>query len=263
MTVSPWREAGPSDYAVVGSPVAHSLSPRMHAHTYREMGLDLTYQAIEVRPGELAEAAEHLASIGVKGLNITVPLKGEAFRVFGCDEPRAEATNAVCLLSGCGWITDVEALETDLAEVGGGPALVVGAGGAARSAVVALARLGYAAFYHSRKPNALDEWSAREGIKLPWAPPSLAGFRLVINATSAGHSGVAPELDWSTAEEGALAYDLSYGEAARPFLSLATEHGLSTRDGLHMLAGQGAISVAKWLGIEPPFRLMREAIGCR
>lgn len=262
MRAAGWREAEVCDYAVVGSPVAHSLSPKLHSRTYAALGLELTYRAIEVPPGELAEAAEHLGRIGVKGLNVTVPLKGEAFRVFGGDEPRAEATNTVCLVSGCGWNTDVGALEADLEGRVQGPALVVGAGGAARAAVIALFRLGVPVHYHSRRPEALQEWSSRNHVPLSWVDGNLAGYGLVMNATSAGHSGLSPELDWPSAERGALAYDLSYGEASKPFLNLAREHGLSTRDGLPMLAAQGALSIAHWLGIQPPFAETKEALAC-
>lgn len=263
MTATYWRDCEPCDYAVVGDPVERSLSPMMHSHAYAALGLQLTYRAVTVPAGELGEAAEALRGRGTKGLNVTVPLKEEAFRIFGGDEPRAEATNTVCLLTGCGWNTDIGALADDLAGRTTGPALVVGAGGAARAAVLALAGLGVETAYWSRRAGALDDWAGRHGLALHAVGPSVAGYGLVVNTTSAGHSGSVPELDWSGTQEGALAYDLSYGTAAQPFLDVARSNGMAVRDGLHMLAGQGAMSAAKWLGIEPPFALMREALGCR
>lgn len=254
----PWREAPAGDYAVVGDPVGRSLSPAIHAAAYRALGLELAYHAVTVPPGELAEAAAHLARLGFRGLNVTVPLKEEAFALFGSDRPQSEAANTVALEPGRGWNTDVPALVDELSGEVPGPAIVLGSGGAARAAVLALAELGWSVGYSSRRPGALDAWASRHGVALGASPP----FSLVVNATSAGHSGACPEFDFGQASAGALAYDLSYGAAAEPFLARARERGLRQRDGIGMLVGQAARSLEIWLGVPAPVEAMREA-ACR
>jgi shikimate dehydrogenase len=259
----PWREALPGDFAVVGSPVAHSLSPAMHQAAYRALGLDLVYRAVEVSPGELAAAAGHLADLGYRGLNVTLPLKEEAYALFGCEDPRPEAANTLDLAGRQAWNTDVPALAGELADVAPGRALVLGGGGGARAAIVALADLGFEILCWARRPEAVSAWAQRHAIPVRTTPaPDPAGCSVVVNATSAGHSGAALPVDFGLAHQECLAYDLSYGDAARPFLEAASAEGLRVRDGLGMLVGQGARSLTLWLGVEAPTAAMREAAGC-
>jgi shikimate dehydrogenase len=261
MSTAPhWRAAGPTDFAVVGSPVSHSLSPAVHSAAYAALGLEHRYTAVEVRPGELAEAVASLRAGGCLGVNVTVPLKEEAFRLYPSDDPASEASNTVDLRSGKAWNTDVPGLAADLAEEAPGLALVIGSGGGARAAVLALVRSGWRVASQSRRPGALDAWASRHGVPLSDAR---AGFHLVVNATSAGHSGAAPDVDFRVVEVGGLAYDLSYGPAAVPFLELAGRHGLRVRDGLGMLVEQAALAFENWLGVPAPREAMRRAAGCR
>ncbi|MEZ5163634.1 MAG: hypothetical protein R2688_07760 [Fimbriimonadaceae bacterium] len=128
-----WSDAPSGDYAVVGDPVSHSLSPRIHAAAYQEHGLHLTYRAIQVRSGELAEAIDVLRGRGYKGLNVTVPLKTEALDWCCRVEPEAErmgAVNTLNLENGEGTNTDAPGFLQTLGNLGisSGRVLILGAG---------------------------------------------------------------------------------------------------------------------------------------
>lgn len=265
-----WREAPEGELAVVGDPIAHSLSPRMHAAALALAGRSERYRALRVPAGELARALEALAEKGYRGLNVTVPLKEEAFALAETVDEwgrRVGAVNALRLREG----KVVEALNTDapgfldtLGELGVRPpgvALVLGAGGSARAVAVALDRAGFTIRLWSRNPARGERLLAETEVSAErLEAPRAAGCTLIVNATSASLFGASPPVLWEEATPGCLAYDLAYGAALSPFLREARARGYRIVDGRPLLAAQGARSLQWWLGIEVSPRVMLSAI---
>ncbi|MBI3721212.1 MAG: YqeG family HAD IIIA-type phosphatase, partial [Fimbriimonas ginsengisoli] len=191
-----WYDAPEADYAVIGDPVAHSLSPRMHVAAYRELGLDLRYLAVRVRAGSVGKALEHLRGLGYKGANVTLPHKEEAIGwLETCDDfaRRVRAVNTIRLEDRYGFNTDAPGfLQTlDLLNLSSNtPALVLGAGGAARAVVAALADEGHPMRVWSRtreRAELMLEEIEVDAFVLD--APELTEAGLIVNATSATLAG--------------------------------------------------------------------------
>ena len=256
-------------FAVFGHPVAHSLSPRIHAAFARQEGVDMEYVAIEAAPEEFAAALHTFAATGGQGANITLPHKERAVALCSQLSDRAKRAGAVNTLvrAGASWHgdnTDGVGLVHDLAErhrldLRGRRVLLLGAGGAARGVAPALLDAGVASLWIvNRSPEKADALSdvlgepERVHTRYLSDLPSLGEFELIINATSAGRGGEALSLPFSLAAPRGLAVDLSYGEAAIPFMAWAGAAGCSHRiDGLGMLVEQAAESFAIWHGRRP------------
>lgn len=253
-------------YAVLGYPVGHSLSPRIHEAFAALTGRAVRYERREVPPGQLAAALSALAADGGQGANITVPLKGEAFALASRVSARARRARAVNTLSreDGGWAgdnTDGAGLVCDLTVNCGWPlrdrrVFLAGAGGAAQGIAGPLLDAGIAALVvFNRTPGRAEALVA--ACADPRAMVAGAGcadgpFDLVINATAAGLSGGLPALP-AGLFAGAAAYDLMYGPKAWAFLSYARAHGArQVADGLGMLVEQAAESFFVWHGVRPP-----------
>ncbi len=219
------------------------------------MGLDRTYVAVRVPPGEVAAALDHLQAQGYRGVNVTVPHKAEAFA--WCESHDAWATrvgvvNTIDLRTRHGANTDAPGFLASLAGVSVGQALVLGAGGSAGAVVRALETAGWDVTVWARRPEAAQALGVGVASTL-----NTAGFDLVVNATSAGLAGETLPVEW---EGQGLAYDLVYGAAARPFLEAAEQAGWATQDGLPMLIHQAALALARWEECEPPVAAMHCAV---
>jgi shikimate dehydrogenase len=256
-------------YAVIGHPVAHSKSPLIHATFARQTGEQLSYEALLAPLDGFTAAVEAFRRGGGLGMNVTLPFKLEAHALAGTHSARARAAGAVNTLAfgadgtifgdntdGAGLVRDLTAnLACPLA---GRAVLLLGAGGAARGALLALlgqrpARLVIA----NRTPAKAEELARRfaaeaEGCALSAIGyPALAGqrFDVVVNATSASLSDEAPPLPPGLYAPGALAYDMMYGRGDTPFLAAARADGAAhLADGLGMLVEQAAESIELWRG---------------
>lgn len=251
VVVDDWRAAPAADYAVLGDPVAHSLSPRLHTWAYADLGLGRSYAAIRVPAGEVGEALDHLRALGYRGVNVTVPHKAEAFA--WCNNHDEWATqvgvvNTIDLRTRHGANTDAPGFLASLAGVAAGRALVLGAGGSAVAVVRALESAGWEVTVWARRSEA----AAALGVGVA-SSLSTEGFDLVVNATSAGLAGEALPVQW---QGQGMAYDLVYGAAARSFLAAAGQAGWVTQDGLLMLVHQAALALAMWEGCAPPVAAM-------
>ena len=256
-------------YAVIGNPVAHSRSPRIHAEFARATGEDLAYEAILAPLEGFAAAVAAFRAAGGRGLNVTVPFKLEAYRLASRRTPRAEQAGAVNTLSfvgedalgdntdGVGLVRDLEANLG--AAIAGHRVLLLGAGGAARGVLFPLlgrrpAALTIANRTGSRAVELAALAAARRHACAGIGFPELAGqaFDIVVNSTSASLSGEAPELPAGVFAPGSLAYDMVYGQGVTPFLAAARADG-ATRiaDGLGMLVEQAAESFLVWRGVRP------------
>jgi len=254
-------------YAVFGSPIQHSLSPRIHADFARQSGIDLEYVAIEAGH---ADFATKLAASRVEGANVTLPLKEDAYALCaGNVSARAHRAGAVntLLRDDDGWRgdnTDGIGLVRDLTDRHGldlreRRVLLLGAGGAARGVAPALLETGIHALYIVNRTAARADALAdalgdpmRVHARALDALPELGEFDLLINATSATRGGTLPVLPMSLAGPRSVAVDLSYGEAAVPFLAWARAAGCAQAlDGLGMLVEQAAESFLLWHGVRP------------
>jgi len=262
-------ESRPPRFAVFGQPIAHSLSPRIHALFGAQCRIALDYRAIELSPADLAAGLARFHAEGLAGANVTLPLKELAAQTCTELTPAARLSGAVNTLirraeGWCGDNTDGAGLVADLGRLGlrlaGARVLMLGAGGAARGVVPALFDAGVAelvvANRSAERAVALAADLASCGPINPCLWDELASrgaFDLILNATSAARSGGALALPPSVVGAAGAAYDLSYGAAAEPFLAWARAAGASTlADGLGMLVEQAAEAFQRWHGLRPP-----------
>lgn len=260
-------------YAVFGQPIAHSLSPRIHAMFGAQLGIEVDYRAIESGRDDFARALAAFARDGGVGANVTLPLKEDAFALCVARSERAQRCGSVNTLicdgvirdggawrgdstDGVGFLRDLERLGFDRR---GRRALLLGAGGAARAVAFALADAGPRELMIVNRTRERTTELARAlrfdgvfGCELAQVGTLEGRYDLVVNATSAGHDGAAFELPARLLERDALCYDLSYGRAAQSFLAWAREAGAKTAsDGLGMLVEQAAESFSIWHGRRP------------
>ena len=253
-------------YAVFGSPISHSQSPRIHAAFAQQCGIAMAYVAIEAGRDDFAAI---LAASGVQGANVTLPLKETAFALCTDASARARRAGAVntLLRDGDGWRgdnTDGLGLVRDLTERHGldlreRRVLLLGAGGAARGVAPTLLDAGIRELVvANRSPERADALADAMGDPgrvhaRGWdALPALGEFDLLVNATSAARGVGLPPLPMALAGLRSAAVDLSYGEAAVPFLAWARAAGcMHAVDGLGMLVEQAAESFRLWHGVRP------------
>ncbi|MCZ7565849.1 MAG: shikimate dehydrogenase [Burkholderiales bacterium] len=253
-------------YAVVGNPVAHSRSPAIHAAFARQTGEDILYSRLLAPLDNFARTVAGFFDAGGKGVNVTLPFKGEAARLatkLSERARRAEAANTLRFdVDGIyGDNTDGPGLVRDLtvnlgAALAGRRVLLIGAGGAASGVVGALLGTGVARLVIANRTRERAEALARRH----GAPVAACGledlggepFDVLINATSAGLAGAALPLPAGAVAPGAFAYDMAYGPLAEPFLAAAGLAGAARlADGLGMLVEQAAESFLVWRGIRP------------
>ncbi|BCT92140.1 shikimate dehydrogenase (NADP(+)) [Lysobacter helvus] len=257
-------------YAVFGHPVAHSLSPRIHAAFGRQTSIPIDYRAIDVEPGQFTHALMDFVASGGAGANVTLPLKQAAFTL--CDDltERARRAGAVNTLvrNGDTWHgdnTDGVGLVRDLTErhaldLRARRTLLIGAGGAARGVAPALLDAGIGdLFIVNRTPERTDQLADalaepdRVHPRYLGDLQALGEFDLILNATSAARDGShVPAMPRAIVGRRCAAVDLNYGEAAIPFLAWARAAGChDVVDGLGMLVEQAAESFARWHGVRP------------
>lgn len=288
--------APPLRFAVVGDPVAHSRSPAMHEAAYRAHGLPHTYEALLTPEAALPAVVADLRRGVFAGLNVTVPHKVRVLALADEVDPlaaRVGAANTLALRDGrvVAYNTDVPALAEELRDLApergarwaSSHAVVLGAGGAARGAVVALvsslgvarvtvvARRGAEALVAALRgtSNGTDLIAVShplQGAEGGLPPLDLSFADTLVQATSAGMTGASAgerltdSLAWPTAPSGLVALDAVYAPPATPFLRAARQRGLRAESGLGMLAGQGALAFALWLGLPSPRDVMLQAL---
>jgi shikimate dehydrogenase len=287
-------------FAVIGDPVAHSASPRMHAAAYAALGLNCTYEAIRATEGQLPGLVARLASGEFAGLNVTIPHKRRILaHVDMIDASARTVGGANTLVRGAdGRIvahnTDVTAIAAELRHVAAdvppagwkkAHALVLGTGATARSAVVALGRhIGVATI--TVRGRALEDDDQRDAFEAevtelllragsssvlrlePWAPIVTTDREVlaIVQATNLGMPGgdpgevAAEAVAWRAVFPESIALDVVYASGITPFLAAASAHGMRITDGRGMLARQGALAFELWLGRRAPFDAMRAAL---
>ncbi len=270
------QHAGPRIAAVIGSPVAHSLSPVIHQAAFDAAGVAWVYTAFEIAPGSAGEAIAAMRLLGLAGLSVTMPHKSDVARMVDRLEPAARALAAVNTVSWdgddlVGSSTDGAGFVASLAEAGvdvtAARVAVIGAGGAARSVIDALGRAG------ASDITVLNRTRDRAEQAATLSPAASVGIvsdvtraDIVVNATSVG-MGVEPDdatfddmaCDPGLLRAGQIVADLVYHPLETAWMVAAADIGASTIDGLGMLVHQAALQQERWLGHRPDAAPMRAA----
>jgi len=249
---------------VIGWPVEHSRSPHMHNAAYAALGLDWAYVPLAVPPDRLADALRGLPALGFAGVNVTIPHKHPVAEL--CDELSdaargAGSVNTVVVRDDdrlYGETTDGDGMLDAIGELPPGPAVVLGAGGAARSVVAALRDAGADVAVCARRREAAEALGVGV-IDWPLSEPAA----LIVNSTPVAQRGDAAELplDPSALSGTAVVCDLVYrADGTRTgLLAEAERRGARTVDGLAVLVGQGARSFRMFTGVDAPVAVMDAA----
>jgi len=270
MVTEPSIKVGlPNSYCVVGDPIAHSLSPKIHSWFAESEGKTYLYQKIRVAKGSLKSAIEEFIGAGGKGMNVTVPLKEEAYSISDVRSDRAVAAEAANFLSfgdngeitadntdGYGLITDISR-NLNMA-LSGKVIFLLGAGGAARGVLDGITAQSPSLLQLSNRTlskveklsNLIPKSCPREIV--PWGQMSTTQPDIIINATSLSLTGDLPKINSSVFALTELVYDMVYSSKPTSFMELASRQGAkNVSDGLGMLVEQAAESYRLWNGTLP------------
>lgn len=244
-------------YGVVANPVGHSVSPAMHNAAHRADGSNAVYLPLQaVDADDVLTFAE---AFDLRGASVTLPFKVDLLPHCDADAlaRRVGAVNTLVRSDG-GWRgfnTDVPGLLAPLAgrlDVSGLRATILGAGGAARGAAIALSTAGARVTVCARRPEAADAVAAETGVLAASMPPLPRSWDLLVNATSAGMHPRVDQTPWPGAVfDGRLVYDLVYNPRDTRLLREARAAGCETLDGLAMLVAQAELQFELWTGRRP------------
>ena len=251
---------------VIGWPVGHSRSPRLHGYWLEKNGIDGAYVPLAVLPERLEDAIRALPALGFRGANVTVPHKEAALGLMDRVDPVARRVGAVNTIivgedgrlegrntDAYGFITNLRAGAPHWRPEAG-PALVLGAGGAARAVVAALIDAGVPEVRLHNRTAAKAETLARDigGPVRVVSEPELAGAALLVNTTTLGMAGQPPlNLDLTKLPKTAVVTDIVYTPLITPLLAAAQARGTVIVDGLGMLLHQAVPGFEAWFGVRP------------
>ena len=256
--------------AVLGNPISHSLSPKLHGFWLRRYGLAGEYTAIKVEDSDLETTLLDLPRQGFIGVNVTLPHKVSVLKFADQVTDRATLIGAANTLTfkddgkiiadntdGYGFMSNLHQNAPDW-DPKAGAAAILGAGGACRAIIVALANAGVPKILLANRTRAKaealrDEFGSRIAV-VDWinVEDMIAEAKTVINTTSLGMSGgPAFKLTLAGLQSDAIATDIVYNPLRTPFLQAAEARGCRTVDGLGMLLHQGVPGFERWFGKRP------------
>ncbi|MDR3270946.1 MAG: shikimate dehydrogenase [Peptococcaceae bacterium] len=264
-------------FAVIGYPIAHSLSPYMHNAGYQAVGLAAEYQRFAVDPARLGEGVAGLRALGFSGWNVTIPHKEKIIPFLDELTPAAEKAGAVNTVKviedgrlighntdGWGFLRSISA---HMPQVNGKYVVMLGAGGAARGIAAPLAESGARLCILNRTPEkaqALADLLVSYGAECTWGPLTPGAWMeqadLVIQTTSVGLHGEPLSFPLSGLNKAALAVDIIFNPPETQFLREARGNGCAALNGLGMLLYQGVLAWEFWLGGAAPVESMEEAL---
>jgi len=268
---------------IFGYPISHTLSPAMHNAVIKALGLDMVYLPFEVKPSNLKEAINGIKSLGIIGVNITIPHKESVIRFLDDISEEARLVGAVNTIVNkdrklVGYNTDGSGYMASLKEeLGFNPKskriIIIGAGGAARGILAALATqkpksITVANRTLSRAVSLIKAFKGKfrdtrfEAINLDdnMLKMSFNSVDLLINTTSVGmKQGKTLKIPLETLPKIAIVSDIIYNPLETLLLKKAKKFGLTTHGGLGMLVHQGARSFKLWTGMDAPMNVMRKA----
>ena len=272
--------------ALLGDPIGHSRSPALHNAAFRQLGLDWAYVACRVERERLGEAIAGLRALNFAGANVTVPHKEAVMAHLDALTPTAETIGAVNTIihsvdgqllgdntDADGFLRPLRSLRSQLDVLRDKPAVVLGAGGAARAVVYALlsevapSSLTLAA----RRPEqaerlavSLGAWRERLRVEpLETAGTAVRQARLIVNTTPVGMHPDVEATVWPQAEDfgpGQIVYDLVYEPEQTRLLREAARQGATPIGGLEMLIGQAAAAFERWTGRSMPLNAVRATL---
>lgn len=273
---------------VFGYPVEHSLSPAMHNAAIAALGLNYLYIPFSVLPEDIGPAIRSVVSLGIIGVNLTIPHKERVLPFLDRIAPEAQAVGAVNTVHNdkgelVGYNTDGEGFAGPLKalefELRGKRTVVLGAGGAARSVVSRLAREGAAITIVNRTLERAEQLAEQArsvagtagGARVDCLGfcdhaglrDALAGAELLVNTTSVGmspHVGDIPPIPPQAFHPALFVYDLIYNPRETRLMTEARAAGCRTLNGVRMLAWQGAAAFEIWTGVRPDVRVMEAAV---
>ena len=273
-------------YGLFGHPVKHSLSPNMHNGAFGALGLDCVYVAFDIDPENIGDATRAIRTMGIKGINITIPHKQTIIPFLDEVSPDAKLTGAVNTVKNeggklSGFNTDVggflRAIREDLGFIPDGKNLfLVGAGGAARAVMSACCMNGISKICITDilpdKAAALaqdfkDNFSEIQIETLPIEDKDSISERLgsadiLVNASPSGMDGIGKlDIPVPSLNKSAVVYDLVYKPVDTNLLNEVRDLGYKASGGLSMLLYQGAESFEIWTGETAPVDVMRKALG--
>jgi len=264
-------------YCIIGDPIHHSLSPAMQNAAFAAKGLSCTYIAFRVPKDELQESIESLRSINIAGFNVTTPHKTQVIKYLDELEATARkvsAVNTVKSVDGLfrGYNTDlygfIEPLHRRQVDFAGMRVLLLGAGGAARGVVAALAEKNTVsqvviANRNTQRGNELAKLGSELGISctvatLDDASKFSLGSDLIVNATKLGMNNEPSLIDYHHIQKGSIVYDLVYRPVVTDLIENAKYAQASVVYGYEMLIEQGAKAFEIWTGLSAPLEAMKK-----
>jgi shikimate dehydrogenase len=251
---------------VIGHPIAHSRSPMIHGYWLRTLGIEGAYELKDLTPEQFPAFVGGWGKNGYIGGNVTLPHKEAAYKAVAARDVAAEAVGAVNTL----WLengrlmggnSDVHGFIANLDDrapgwnVPGCKVVILGAGGASRSAVYAFRQRGIEVHVVNRTAARAQELAQRFGVNAhAWNDLAklLPQADVLVNCTSLGMQGKDPlQIDLSPLKKGAVVYDIIYVPLETPILAQARKRGHRTVDGLGMLLQQAGFGFRKWFGGDP------------
>ena len=257
--------------AVIGWPISQSLSPVIHNAAFRHHGDNWSYVAYPVEPGDASSAIASMRSGGLQGLNVTMPHKDAVADLVDELDKSAESIHAVNTVVRTsdgrlrGYSTDGEGLLRAIRinanwDPAGKKICVLGAGGAARSAVDAFSRAGVASiFVVNRTAEKAVQAIGDSSVAVVGSQSNIHECDIVFNATSVGMGTDESLVSAELLHEGQLVIDAVYHPLETRLLRDAKSRGATVLDGLWMLIHQACVAQVLWLGREPDYQVMRNA----
>lgn len=250
---------------VLGWPISHSRSPRLHGYWLDSLGIDGAYLPLPVHPDRFEDGVRGLVALGFQGANVTIPHKQAAFAVCDVVDATARRAGAVNTLvfrdgriegsntDGFGFLENVRSAVPGW-RASAGPAVLLGAGGSARAIAAALLDAGCPKLVLvNRSRDKADALAGELGGPVGVAEaPSLAEATLLVNTTSLGMQGHPPlAIDLAPLPDDAVVADIVYVPLETPLLAAARARGLQAVDGLGMLLHQARPGFEAWFGTAP------------
>ena len=255
-------------FAVIGHPVAHSLSPLLHSISFKMVGIRATYVKVDVPPERLEDFMKS-ADLVFKGLNVTIPHKVEVLKYVDEEDELVREVGAANVLKFedgkvFAYNTDVIGVRMSIEDVinpKGLKVAVLGAGGAARAAVVAFKDVAKVTIFNRTVERAAAlasefgaEYSSLKDIE------KIREHDIIINATPVGMDGASSPVPPEALRKGQVVMDMVYRPLYTPLLKMAMVNGAKAVNGLKMLVIQGVESERLWLGRAPPWREVYEKL---
>ncbi|MEM1998885.1 MAG: shikimate dehydrogenase [Archaeoglobaceae archaeon] len=254
---------------IIGYPIKHSISPRVHETLMKTYGIEGRYLAFEVKPNDLRDAILGAKALGFTGLNVTIPYKEEVLKFVNPVGDAKLAVNTIDLRTMKGYNTDIYGVEMAFRsaeiDVSGKVALIVGAGGAAKAVAIALLKMGAKVVITNRTQiRGIETASAlREYGSCVFHPMERIGevkAEILVNATPVGMKGSpGMPVDEELLKEDLIVFDVVYNPVETQLIRKAKEKGCKAITGLEMFVYQAEKAFEIWTGIKPDVELIRRA----